>query len=127
MQLTFIDSTIITTDATNPTAVHMPDNSIWGFRVEDGRLEGSNIQPGPGDVDWGALSLAEFAVVASGENVSIMRIKHFPRIGTYGVWHQDATTIERHILGLLLSEQIHAWNNDFMRGFLLGLTTEKGG
>ena len=70
MQLDFIPSTIITTDATNPTAVHMPDNSIWGFRVEAGRLEDSNIQPGPGDVDWGALSLSEFAIVTADQNMT---------------------------------------------------------
>ena len=89
MELQFIDSTIITTDATNPTAVHMPDNSIWGFRVEDGRLEGSQIEHGPGDIDYSAFELADFAIVTADKNMSLVRLKNVPRMGIYGVWHQD--------------------------------------
>ena len=104
MQLDFIPSTIITTDATNPTAVHMPDNSIWGFRVEDGRLEGSNIENGPGDIDYSAFELADFAIVTADKNMSLVRLKNVPRMGIYGVWHQDpvlddnqeVVTPERH-------------------------------
>ncbi len=108
MQLDFIDATVISTDMINPTAVHMPDNSIWGFRVVDGRLEGSNIEHGPGDIDYSAFELADFAIVTADQNMSLVRFKNVPRLGIYGVWHQDpvlddnsqVVTPERHRLAI---------------------------
>lgn len=103
MELQFVDKQQVYT-GDNPAMVHMPDNSIWGFQIIDGRLQGSNITPEPGDVDWPGLEFADFAIVTADQNMSLMRLKNVPRMGIYGVWHQDevlneeleVVTPERH-------------------------------
>jgi len=110
----------------NPEMVHMPDNSVWGFHVESGRLQGSNLPIAPGDVDWGAIALSDFGIVTKDKEISLMRLKNIPRVGIYGVWHQDeildvdleVITPERHRLAIWegeidISNYLESFNIEF--------------
>lgn len=93
----------------NPEMVHMEDNSVWGFNVDTNRLKGKQLEYEPGDINWSTLQFADFAIVTKDKELSLMRLKNIPRVGIYGVWHQDPVldevtseelTPERHRLAI---------------------------
>jgi hypothetical protein len=88
MELTF-EGAYSAFSGSNPEAVHMEDNSVYGFQVDSGRLTGKQLEYPPGDIDWSTLQFADFAIVTNDKNISLMRLKNVPRVGIYGVWHQD--------------------------------------
>lgn len=95
------------TSAENASAVHMPDNSIWLFSEENGRLMASEWIPSTSDIDWGNPDFELPIIATSDKNISLPRIKNIPRVGIFGSWHQDeiardgkVLSPERHRLGI---------------------------
>lgn len=112
MELSFIGPQEIY-NGDNPEMVHMEDNSIYGFKVEDGRLIGDNVEQPAGEVDWLSVSMNDFVISTKDKNISLMRLKNILRVGIYGVWHQDPVldevtseelTPERHRLAIWQAE-----------------------
>ena len=106
MELSFIGPQTVYSGA-NPDMIHMEDNSIYGFKIEDGRLVGDNVEQPIGEVDWLSVAMSDFVVSTKDKNISLMRLKNILRVGIYGVWHQDAVlegaeviTPERHRLAI---------------------------
>lgn len=73
-----------------PNTTHMPDNSVWLFKIIDGRLNGAQIANEPTDVDWPGLTAGDFAVITKDKNLSLVKLKNVPRMGVFGSWHQAA-------------------------------------
>ena len=79
MELIF-ESSVNVFSGDNPEMVHMPDNSVWGFNVDTGRLVGENLPLGAGDVDWSAIAFSDFGIVTKDKEISLMRLKNIPRV-----------------------------------------------
>ncbi|NDL68009.1 hypothetical protein [Anaerotalea alkaliphila] len=74
----------------NPAAIHLPDNSIYLFAVEDGRLLAKKWAPDPGDVPWGTPDFDAGQIATRDKSLSLYRMKNVPRVGMFGAWHQEA-------------------------------------
>jgi hypothetical protein len=91
----------------NPNMVHLPDGNVWAFKVDKTRLKAFEIVNPIGDVDWENLTTGDFVIATKGTNISLVRLKNIPRVGMFGVWHQDpimdgddVLTPERHRLAI---------------------------
>ena len=106
MQLSFEQSASLGLGA-SPSVVHMPDNSIWLFGTEAGRLKAKAWQAETGNVPWELPNFGNAIIATSGKPISFFRLKNVSRVGTFGVWHQAAViksgivvTKERHRVGI---------------------------
>lgn len=88
MELTFESSANLGT-GTNPAALHMPDNSVYLFAVDGGRLKAQKWEPETGDVPWDTPVFSNAAFATRDKNLSLVRLKNVPRVGVFGAWHQD--------------------------------------
>lgn len=74
----------------NPAAIHLPDNSVYLFAVDAGRLKAKKWTPDPGDVPWSTPVFGDAFVATRDKSLSLYRMKNVPRVGMFGAWHQDA-------------------------------------
>lgn len=86
----------------NPAAIHLPDNSVYLFAVDGGRLKAKSWRPLSGDVNWALPDFNDPITATLDKALSLYRIKNVPRVGMFGAWHQDATekTAERQRIGI---------------------------
>lgn len=89
------------------SAVNMPDNSVWLFNLEAGRLMAAQWIPSTSDIDWDDPNFETAIIATSDKNISLPRIKNVPRVGVFGSWQQGETyrdgkmvSPERHRLGI---------------------------
>ena len=82
----------------NPNMVHMPDNSVWTFKMDSGRLKGYNIVNPAGDVDWENLTVGDFTISTKDKSMSLVRLKNIPRMGVFGTWKQDQILDEENVV-----------------------------
>lgn len=86
----------------NPAAIHLPDNSVYLFAVDGGRLKAKSWRPLSGDVNWQLPDFNDPITATLDKALSLYRIKNVPRVGMFGAWHQDETekTAERQRIGI---------------------------
>jgi hypothetical protein len=82
----------------NPDMMHVPDNSVWAFKVEDGRLKGYSIENPAGDINWDALTVGDFTISTKDKEISLMRLKNIPRVGIFGTWLQSEVTEDEVVI-----------------------------
>ena len=106
MELTFESLNTINI-GDNPNMVHLPNNSVWSFKVDETRLKAFEIVPEAGDINWETLAVGDFIIAAKGTEISLVKLKNVPRVGMFGVWRQgevlrgeDVVTPERHRLAI---------------------------
>ena len=106
MELMFENPNLINI-GNNPNMIHLPDNSVWAFKVDETRLKAFEITTEPGDIDLGTLTTGDFVIATKGTEISLVRLKNVPRVGMFGVWYQgevlrgeDVVTPERHRLAI---------------------------
>jgi len=74
----------------NPAAIHLPDNSVYLFAVDAGRLKAQKWTPDPGDLPWATPVFGDAFIATRDKSLSLYRMKNVPRVGMFGAWHQDA-------------------------------------